>query len=187
VAPPKVNPRDWELIEADYRAGIKSTCEIASAHNITEGAIRKRAKAEGWQRDLSQKIRMRTEAALVRAEVRACKEDSPDERELVKAAVLTRVQISEHQRKRVTRLTQLADSIVARIKELRPAQEITDYVTADKAITVAEKAARTVGQLIALERQVWSMDDPKDDKSSTNASDELIRRLTTLASRENSA
>lgn len=48
---------DWERIEADYRAGVLSLREIAAANGITEGAIRKRAKRDGWTRDLGAKIR----------------------------------------------------------------------------------------------------------------------------------
>ena len=36
---------DWEAIETAYRAGVMSLREIASLHGISEGAIRKRAKA----------------------------------------------------------------------------------------------------------------------------------------------
>ena len=36
---------DWEKIEVDYRAGVKTLREIADEHNITHGAINKRAKS----------------------------------------------------------------------------------------------------------------------------------------------
>lgn len=52
---------DWEAIEADYRAGVKTLREIAGEHGITHGAINKRAKRDGWTRDLSAKIRARAE------------------------------------------------------------------------------------------------------------------------------
>lgn len=41
---------DWEAIERDYRAGVLSLREIAIPNGITEGAIRKRAKRDGWER-----------------------------------------------------------------------------------------------------------------------------------------
>jgi hypothetical protein len=52
---------DWERIEADYRAGVKSLRETAGAHGITEGAIRKRAKQHGWTRDLKDKVRAKAD------------------------------------------------------------------------------------------------------------------------------
>lgn len=44
---------DWEAIELDYRAGIKTLRQIAEENGITHGAINKRAKRDGWERDLS--------------------------------------------------------------------------------------------------------------------------------------
>ena len=43
-------PIDWDDIEKDYRAGAMSIREIARWHRLTEGAIRKKAKKEGWTR-----------------------------------------------------------------------------------------------------------------------------------------
>lgn len=66
--------KEWAKIEADYRAGVKSLRQIATDHGITEGAIRKRAKKEDWERDLAQKVKAKADAlvrnATVRAEVR---------------------------------------------------------------------------------------------------------------------
>lgn len=48
---------DWEKIELDYRAGIKSLRQIASEHGIkSDNSIRKRAAKFGWQRDLNNTI-----------------------------------------------------------------------------------------------------------------------------------
>ena len=44
---------DWERIELDYRAGIKTLRQIAEEHGITHGAVNKRAARDGWQRDLA--------------------------------------------------------------------------------------------------------------------------------------
>lgn len=44
---------DWERIEMDYRAGIKTLRQIADENGITHGAVNKRAKRDGWERDLS--------------------------------------------------------------------------------------------------------------------------------------
>ena len=56
---------DWRGIEADYRAGILSLREIAARHGCTEGAIRKRAKRDGWTRaELKAHIIERSRAAL---------------------------------------------------------------------------------------------------------------------------
>lgn len=78
---------DWEKIEADYRAGVLSIREIAGQHGVSDTAIRKRAKAQSWDRDLSAKITAKADALVrsreVRSQVRT--EKAASECELVEA------------------------------------------------------------------------------------------------------
>lgn len=60
---------DWERIELDYRAGIKTLRQIAEEHGITHGAINKRAKRDGWERDLEVKIQAKADALVSKAAV----------------------------------------------------------------------------------------------------------------------
>jgi len=55
---------DWIAIEGAYRSGKSSLREIASAHGITEAAIRKHAKAKGWLRDPEGSKRERVKALM---------------------------------------------------------------------------------------------------------------------------
>ena len=58
---------DWEIIERDYRAGIKTLRQIATENGITHGAVNKRAKADGWDRNLQAKIQAKVEAKVSKA------------------------------------------------------------------------------------------------------------------------
>ena len=60
---------DWERIEADYRAGIKTLRQIAGEHGVTHGAINKRAKRDGWSRDLSSKIAAKADELVSKSAV----------------------------------------------------------------------------------------------------------------------
>lgn len=42
---------DWLGIETEYRGTTTSVLQIAKTHMISEGAVRARAKREGWVRD----------------------------------------------------------------------------------------------------------------------------------------
>lgn len=53
---------DWEAIESAYRAGSLSIRAIAEKHGVSHTAINNRAAKEGWQRDLTQKVRAATQA-----------------------------------------------------------------------------------------------------------------------------
>ena len=61
---------DWDSIEREYRLGRRPLRHIAAEFGLTEGAIRKRAKAEQWPRDLSEIIRLRAETLVRRADLK---------------------------------------------------------------------------------------------------------------------
>jgi hypothetical protein len=62
---------DWKPVEKDYRAGIRPLRDIAKDNGISEGAIRKRAKRDGWTRDLTDRIRSKAVEKVRKAEVRS--------------------------------------------------------------------------------------------------------------------
>lgn len=78
---------DWERIELDYRAGVKTLRQIADEHGITHGAINKRAKRDGWERDLAEKIQQKADALVSKSLVSkpASTETKIAEREVIEA------------------------------------------------------------------------------------------------------
>lgn len=48
---------DWVAIEKDYRAGFLSNRELAAAHQVSEAAIRARAKRYGWVKGDASEVR----------------------------------------------------------------------------------------------------------------------------------
>jgi hypothetical protein len=69
--------------DAAVCAGLLSLREIASQHGISDTAIRKRAKRDGWVRNLGEKIKSKADDLVRRQEVRT--ETAISERELVEA------------------------------------------------------------------------------------------------------
>ena len=84
---PRAAAVDWLIVEKDYRAGIKTLRQIADEHGITHGAINKRAKRDGWDRDLSGKIQAKAETLVSKAVVSnaVSKESLVTERQIVEA------------------------------------------------------------------------------------------------------
>ena len=78
---------DWERIELDYRAGVKTLRQIAAEHGVTHAYIAKRAKANGWERDLAEKIRQKAEQLVTKAAVTktVTTKTRADEREVIEA------------------------------------------------------------------------------------------------------
>ncbi len=62
-------PIDWERIELDYRAGVKSLREIADGSGTSHVNISKRAKKFGWVRDLAAKIQAKADELVNKATV----------------------------------------------------------------------------------------------------------------------
>lgn len=60
---------DWDRIELDYRAGIKTLRQIAVEHGISHAAVAKRARKDDWARDLSAKIQAKAEALVTKRSV----------------------------------------------------------------------------------------------------------------------
>lgn len=60
---------DREAIETAYRAGVMSLREIASQHSISHVFINKRAKKEGWEKDLSAKVKAKADTLVNKREV----------------------------------------------------------------------------------------------------------------------
>jgi len=58
---------DWQQIELDYRAGIKTLRQIAEENGVSHGAINKRARRDEWTRGLSGKIAARIDEMVSRA------------------------------------------------------------------------------------------------------------------------
>lgn len=107
---------DWERIEADYRAGVLSLREIAAADgNVTEGAIRKRAKRDLWERDLQAKINLRAEALVRKAEVRtkSTQLDAETERVVIEANAQRIAQVRGEHRADIARMRALVLRLLA--------------------------------------------------------------------------
>lgn len=59
---------DWELIEREYRAGIKTLRQMAEEHGVSHVTIAQRAKRYSWERDLQEKIQQAAKNKTTRAE-----------------------------------------------------------------------------------------------------------------------
>lgn len=70
------NDIDWERIEKLYIANQLSIQQIADECGVSNSQIRARAKAHGWQRDLSEAIKARTKAKISAIDVSALIEQS---------------------------------------------------------------------------------------------------------------
>lgn len=177
---------DWERIELDYRAGIKSLREIADGSGVSHVSINKRAKKLGWVRDLSAKIKAKADELVNRAVVNTpvYSATSVNERNTVDANAQDMANVRLSQRKDIQRSRKILMSLFDEL-ELQVGQENVELLEQlgellrdeddkgqdkrndlyNKIISLGGRAntMRLLGdslqKVVALERQAFGLDD----------------------------
>ncbi|WP_288656573.1 hypothetical protein [Pantoea sp. UBA6567] len=187
---------DWEAIESAYRAGLLSVREIASQHGITHTAINKRAKKEGWERDLKAKIKAKAELLVSKREVskQVSSEKMVSERQLIEANAEVIANVRMEHRGDIRRARNIANSLfdeleaectdVAALQRLGDLMYEPDDKGYDKLNEIYHKVISMPGRvksmkdlsdtlktLIGLERQAYDIDGPTGDESTKKLSD----------------
>lgn len=105
---------DWEAIESAYRAGVLSVREIASHHGLTHTSINKRAKRDGWERDLKAKVKAKADALVSKREVsrQVSTETALTERQLIEASAEVIANVRMQHRGDIKRARELANALL---------------------------------------------------------------------------
>lgn len=118
----KPAPPDWERIEIAYRAGVLTLREIATqVGGVTEGAIRKRAKRDGWTRDLAAKIKAKADYLVRKESVRKSGTlesgvPAATEREVVDSVAAQQAGVRLKHRRLAARAQELTESLISELE-----------------------------------------------------------------------
>ena len=162
-------PIDWEAVEREYRAGQLSIREIGRQHGVTDAGIRKRANGDGWERDLSDRVRMAVRNEMVRAAVRNATPREPvTDAAIVDAAKTRGAKAIEGHLLRAERLKGLADKLTSELETYMDggSPSVQIFVSrGDSPATIIRTLADTAERIAKIERQALSLDDDsaKDD------------------------
>jgi hypothetical protein len=119
AASPKRPPVDWEAVELQYRAGIRSLKDIGTEFGVSDAGIIKKAKVKGWTRDLSAKIKAKADAkvsaAAVSPEVSA--QRTANEQSVVEANADLQFQVRMSHRRGLDKLRTVKEKLVAQIEQ----------------------------------------------------------------------
>lgn len=121
---------DWEAIERAYRAGSLSIRTIAERQGVSDTAIRKKAKVQGWARDLSDQVRKEVRSKLVRGEVRNdqganCELDA----EIIEEAAEEGARVVRSHRRDIRKATNLANLLMDDLlSTIQRREEIEDAI-----------------------------------------------------------
>lgn len=194
---------DWEKIEADYRAGIKTLRQIAGEHGVSHVAINKRAKRDGWSRDLSAKIAAKADELVTKGAVTSAvtTESRISEREIIDANAQAIVSVRLSHRRDIQRSRRIAMALLEELEQQAGGEQVAmleqlgellrseDDKGQDKLNDLYHKVISLPGRaktmkdlgeslrvLVTLERQAFGLDD-KDQKPQ----DSLTTLLQTIA------
>lgn len=187
---------DWEAIESAYRAGLLSVREIASQQGVTHTAINKRAKRDGWERDLKAKIKAKADSLVSKREVSrlVSTEKAVSERQLIEASAEVIANVRMEHRGDIRRAREITNSLfdelgaecadVASLSKLGELMIEPDENGRDKlneiyhsiiAMPERVKSVKALSDalknLIGLERQAYDIDGPEGDNSVKKLSD----------------
>ena len=191
---------DWERIEPEWRAGIKSVLQVAADYEVATGqtishtAINKHFKSLGVTRDLSAKIRAKAKAlvsvatvsALVSTETKKTDVETIDGN----AEVIATVQLS--QRKDIKRVRKLVMEMFEELEGVTENRELVAALVSDVEDGDMQRALKRVAELpgradivkkltdalktlVALEREAFNLD---DDSNPTGAIADFLNEVT---------
>lgn len=156
--------------------------EIAASQGITHGAINKRAKRDGWERDLTARIKAKADALVSKAEVSnlVSAEKAATEKQIVEANAEAIGNIRLSHRKDISRTKALSLALLEelsaqtidadlylqlgdmlRSEDDKGMDKLNDLyrkvVSTPSRIDSVKKLADTLKTLVGLEREAWGI------------------------------
>lgn len=183
---------DWERIELDYRAGIKTLREIASENGVSHPAISKRARRDGWVRDLSARIQSRADDLVTRDTVSSSvtTESRAAERLVVEANAQAVAQVRLAHRRDIARARTLVNALLSELEaqtdpemlallgdlgqllrapDDRGVDRLNDLYQAIISLPERSKTMKvlteSLGRLVDMERQAFGMDSKAQEQA----------------------
>ena len=158
VADEKRRKTDWDAIERDYRTDHFTLRQLESKHGISYAQISRKAKAQGWKKDLRKKIKDATDEALLQESVT---NEQKSVTATVAVAVETNLQVIRSHKSLLGDLAE--DMRSARRKLNERGSEVTDIREAATYVQAVGHLAGATKTLIEQERKAFGLDDREAD------------------------
>lgn len=202
---------DWEPIEKAYRTGKYSNRQLSQIHGPSEAMIRKKAKDNGWKKDLSKPVNARIKDKLTakpaqekieqEAEEQQVEPDTlprPTDEEIIESAANTAASIVFQHRayakkgREITGL--LLDSLKDQMAEgtMKVAQfgaVVETDIPLDYMSKTLNACTQSLERLVKIERQAFRLDDDdQDENPNADLTDsELEQQIADLSSDSSAA
>jgi DNA-binding cell septation regulator SpoVG len=186
---------DWESIEIEYRAGTKPLKLIGAQYGVSDAGIIKRAKKEGWVRDLQAPIREKAQQKVELAVANAAGK-AKNEQQVIEVNAEVQKDIILSHREDVGRARRLVMSMLEELEETTNSKEFISQLIElmrapdengvdkindllNKVMALPSRAGTmkslsdSLKNLIALEREAFGVGEKGRDISPI---DEAVRR-----------
>ncbi len=195
------NTIDWEAVEHDWRAGIKTKQQMATQYGVSRAAMDKRFTKLGIDRNLADKIRAKTDSIVKKSIVVPPADPlSPaQERDIVEANAAMQSQIILNHRTDIQRTRALSMKLLGELEfQTDNADLLHDLAEVmcepdekgqnkrlelfEKVISLGSRAgtmktlADALRNLITMERQAFGLDE-KDDSQHSSGVEDAIKRV----------
>lgn len=175
---------DWDLVEVQYRAGVRSLKDIGEEFGVSDAGILKRAKRDGWTRDLAAKIKAKADAkvsaAAVSAEVSVAK--AANEAAVVEANAENQAQIRIAHRQDIARTRRLFYTLLSDLEVVSDGEgqevieKMTEILETPPDGESAEAAAKRVDRMRKKLNELFDMSTRIDGaKKVTEMLEKLVR------------
>lgn len=189
-------PIDWAAVEKDYRAGVLTDRALGAMHGVSHAAVQKRAKRDGWSKDLTERIRQKAEDKVAKDEVAkevANSEAVATEKQIIDANAEMMANVIRGHRHDATRLRAVVNTLLEKVELVLSESALfaqigeicakpDDNGSADKVNEIyhkvialpsqtdtTKKLAETLKLLIELERKIFKIEEAPEDPAAAAA------------------
>lgn len=177
---------DWEAVERDYRTGRYSLSELSAMHGPAKSSIDKRAKRDGWEKDLSGPVRQRTREKVIRSTLsdEALEALEGDDAGIVEEAASLNAAVVKGHRKQLSAWREILDKYTTRLTAQLEADklEVIDKSGDKQEIDVPldyigkslNAGTQALDRVVRMERDSYGLDDEPDEPEIRRASTEEL-------------
>jgi len=165
---------DWAAVERDFRTGKWTSQELGDKYGVSRQAVDKQRKAGDWKQDLTEQIKLQTNALLTQRLVDdKVAKSSISVANSIEVAAEANAQILFKQQKRAAELQDALETAKFKVMEL--ADTVSDIREVTALTTALNNLANATKTLNEQERKAHNMDSEESKKEASY--EELLRSI----------
>jgi hypothetical protein len=162
---------DWDALKPHYSAGVRPLREIGEQFGCSDAAIIKHAKANGWERNLKQKIQDRADkkvaAALVAQERGASPAAKLTEEVRVEVEAEVQARVRQSHRTDINRSKSVANALMQKLEHdttaSKPKHTLKEWAGIFKQLVDGQRT------LVSMEREAYGIAHLQEDADDSAA------------------